>query len=265
MAHYIVAPQMAALNASGSATVESVIPAAVAHADIEYIYKATVDISNGIFTAFDISDNQAYDGSANFTINLDESAFTSALAVLMAGARGNKLATARAALTGTPYSADATGADLLKETLDREIKLEVQDFLNKNAVSEFLEGDAITGLDIAIDYSGGATNMYTALNTVANLRSIFLQLPNRKGWNGGADTDNHYEQLPVVVGDEISFVFNLDAAIAITEAPVSLGATGSGGSGAPNSANQYGLGTSGYNTVDYNAGGRRVQFVFTVA
>jgi len=252
MAAYILSPEVVALNAAGTGSVQKVQAASTNHGGIQYVYKVNAQADDNLFKAFDITDVGADVNSTDLTITLDFQKFHDRLAALMDSATGGKLSTNATAYSGQA-SSSVTANNTLNATMVAEVIAEVKTFLNGNSVTEFLEGDTISDFSLTIDSSAGATNMYNAINNAAHLKCMFLQIPDRPTWGGNTETNKHYSQLPVVAGDEISFVFDLSTGVTITEVPVSLSATGSQSGSAPN------LTTANYTTLT-----RRVQFVIQV-
>lgn len=233
----VVCPCIADLNTTGSGTIESqkLATKPVHSVDMRFSTSASVNDVNSIWYAFDISDNVTADGSSNFTVYLDAEAFKTALRTHMNAALGGRMS-GRVTTSSTDSPANSA---TLKATMDSEVEAEIRAFLNNNDVDEYLEGDYVSGLNLAVDYSGGAANMYDAINTENKqniLKSIVLQIPKRNTTAGGdfAETVQHYTRLPVKAGDSISFVFDLKTAITLTQvdkdAPtIAAGATGTAG------------------------------------
>ena len=234
---FIVARPVADMNATGSGEVQKVQHASHTTAGVQYEYRADVSIGSDLFTAFAWADANTEgnidpsSGVANFTITLDQAAFTAALADVIRNAVGGKLtagkiystanvANTAGALAALPSNL-GSGTATAQTILDREVRLEVEKLLNENTVLEYLEGDSLGKFALVLDASNGAADMATKLAVEEDLRNFFLQIPNRTDVIG---IDTSEGTLPVMVGDTLGFVFDIDTTVTITEADTTAGA-----------------------------------------
>ena len=233
-----VAAPVAVLDASGSGNIESQEYAAAAHTAITHIFRMDVSKGSDLFTAFswaDANNEGMVDASAGDTdisgAALDQAKFAAILAQVLNGAVGGKLsgATGSAIATAhgasalgeaytTPYALDSGAAATTRYVLKSEIRKEVEDQLDVNGVLEYLAGDSLGSFQFAIDASGGAADMASKLAVSAALRNMILQFPNRVSEFAG-ETEGTYNHLPVIVGDELTFVFNVSPVVTITQSP----------------------------------------------
>lgn len=280
---FIVARPIADMDATGTGIVEKVTQASHTHTGVEYEYRADVAIASELFTSItwaDINTEGAIDassGSARFDISMNKTLFAAALAGVIRTAVGGKLAaagnyaTAASANTQGSLAADpsnlGSAAKTAQTILDREVRLEVEALLNVNGVLEYLEGDSLGQFSLSLDASGGAEDMADRLgDDQADLRNFFLQIPNRPTLYDTAGVSGEQADsgsLPVMVGDTLGFVFDIDTEVTISEPPVDAGAIESVTGTAP------ALGVTGTLANPYVSGtlstaNRRAIFIVTV-
>jgi hypothetical protein len=258
MSATVVAPFVGTLAASGSGSVESQKPAAVVISGIEYRYEANIDVSHALLTAFTITDADPSDGQTGVSVTLDAAAFATALAALMGSAAGGPITGPLSA--GAAYGA-ALGTSTLSQTLVSEVTTEIADALNVNGVLEFLEANAVGNLSITVNDASGAESMANGINNANDLKTMFLQIPNRTTVITN-ETDPSSNKLPLAVGDKLSFVFDLNTSVAISQTDVDAPAD--------DNAQNADVGVSSGNAPDlgltsFTTAARRVEFLLTVA
>jgi hypothetical protein len=246
MPAFLVASPLADMAATGSGVIESQEHTAAAHTTITHEFRISLSKTHDLFGAFswaDVNTEGAVDvssGQSNFTIALDESKFEAAMAYVIANALGGKpaatfgLSTSVSAVPGAQTAVDPSNLSGVARTaqniLDREVRLEVEAELNANGVLEYLEGDSLGNFALALDASGGASDMYSKLSVDAALRNLFLQIPNRTSEVGLTDASG--SRLPVAAGDAIAFVFSVAPAVTISQATESADASSPAGASA---------------------------------
>jgi hypothetical protein len=282
---HIVAPYIADLDASGAAFAQKLTPVSHTITGIEYLYAANVPLANDLFAAFDVSDADISEGWAAVEVNLDETKFVGALAGHMAAAKGGKLGTAdilSSNVGGSAFPGKPAGKDeLLQDTVHDEIKDEINAALNANSVIEYMEANDVSLFVLDVDWSGAAKNMYDGLD--ADLRrQMFLQIGNRP-INGNADAspiNRTFSQI-LRTGDQLAFVFDMNASVKVDEVTMNttaagVDATGNGPASATNPAATAGtapnLQVQGYwdnvtpsgPSTTMQSTNRRIGFIFTV-
>lgn len=233
MSARIVASPVAALDASGAGYVESQQYAAAAHTAISHIFRMNVSKGSDMFSAFswkDLNTEGTTSGETAITdLSLNQLKFRDALMAVINDASGGKLADASGSSIVTahgrgelgdkytlPYAFEGNAASpTIRYVLQSEVRNEVEQMLNANGVLEYLEGDTLGNFVFAVDASGGAANMSTLLSADAALRNLILQFPNRPSEFGAGASE--YTKLPVIAGDEITFVFNVSASVMINQ------------------------------------------------
>jgi hypothetical protein len=210
----IVAPVIASMDASGFATVESIEATHVAMTGIEYVYGTNIQRNGALLGAFTVADADPAAGQANLTVSLDAT-FKAALISAMEAAMGG-LASGASLATGAFPTAAASA--LLEATLNAEITNEMATDLDDNGVLEFLEANALSTLDIQVNWSGAADSMFAALDANA-LKMLYLQIGNRPINDNDDLSDNASATFSQVmnVGDKLAFVFDLATTITITQ------------------------------------------------
>jgi len=272
---FIVAKPIADMNASGTGDVEKVQQTSHSTAGVQYEYRADVSIASDLFKAITWADANtegavdASSGVADFTIAIDEAAFAAALAGVIRTATGGKLAADStystsssantAASVSTPSNLGAASATA-QTVLDREVRLEVETILNQNNVLEYLEGDSLGQFELALDASGGAADMATKLAVDEDLRNFFLQIPNRTNVIG---YDASEGTLPVMVGDTLGFVFDIDTSVVISETDTTAGAAAT--NGASNALGVQGTLVNPKTSATLTTENRRAIFIVTVS
>lgn len=237
MSARIVAAPVGTLDASGSGNIESQEYAAAAHTAITHVFRIDVPKSSAMFSAFSWKDANTEgntDVSAGDTditdISLNQTQFAEALASVLRDASGGKVTDASGISIATahgspaalgesvvsPYALDSGALPTARYVLKSEVRKEVEDQLDINGVLEYLEGDSLGSFVFDIDASGGAADMAGKLSVSAALRNLILQFPNRPAEFEGETTDT-YSKLPVIAGDELTFVFNVSPVVTITQ------------------------------------------------
>lgn len=276
---FIVAAPLGAMDASGTGTIQSLQHTEAAHTSITHEFRIELAKTSDLFTAFSWADvntegsAEAGAGDANFTISLDQAKFAAALKAVIEQATGGKadasfnIITSRSSVPPAATVADpsnlGSGARNAQTVMDREIRLEVESYLDNNGVLEYLEGDSIGNFNLVLDASGGAADMAAKLGDVDTeaLRNLFLQLPNRNDqitWVSAGDS-----RLPVKEGDAIAFVYTVSPNVKITQLDVNAPAPISGG--LANSANDLtvaGMPVSGSTMITTDT--RKIAFVIDV-
>jgi hypothetical protein len=271
-----VAEPIVNLDASGAATIEGRVPEAAVHTAISHMFRLNVPASSGLFSAFtwsDLNTEGHVDASAGDTYitaqKLDQATFAAALAQVINDAVGGKLTgNATVATThdvsGNPlgeayagvYALDSGASRTVRYELKSEIRYEMEQLLNSNNVAEYLEGDSLGSFQFAVDASGAAAEMATQMDVSGVLENFILQFPNRPSVVGLSGES--YTGLPVIPGDELSFVFTSTPEVTITELPEEGAANVNG---APNPGSEPALGMAGLNI---STSTRKIAFVVRV-
>lgn len=292
---FILANQAGAMSASGTGEVETVVHTNATHSGVEYEFRIDLPVTHNLFKSIGWADRNtegavdAGSGVAAFDISMNKQMFRDALVTVINDASGGPIDDT---VSTDVYETDATGARVpatlaalpsnlgnatptARTIIDREVRLEVERLLNTNGVLEYLEGDSLGKFSLYLDASAGAWDMAGKLGDISgNLRNFFLQIPNRDyATVAGAPytaTDSA-GTLPVMVGDTIGFVFDIDTTVSITEADT----TNAGAVGTTNPAVSNPLGavignnlpfdyfdstSAGYDTT-LTTGARRVIFI----
>jgi hypothetical protein len=246
-----VAPFIAAAYADASGTVGTLQAVNVTITGIDRIFDVTLTQSESakILNAFQITDISAgYGESALAEIKVDmkagaKTAFVEALATAM--------------LKEPAANADAAGASLY-QWLKAESRKDTVDALSYDTLINLLEASDLLSYDIAIDASGGATNMFEAMDAgaAAYRKAIAMQIP-ESNYNAyvpvsdGSALNNEdiagLNFLPLVHDDKLVLVFDFTVgeygwanaaptsgakmARAVNDASVATGTNTSSGSG----------------------------------
>jgi hypothetical protein len=235
MSARIVASPVGEFDASGTGYVESQEYAAAAHTAITHVFRIQLSKSSDLFSAFswaDVNTEGNVDVSAGETdisgAALDQAQFAAVLAQVLRDASGGKLTANATIMTahGSPaalgeqysaiYALDSNAPRTARYVMKSEVRKEIEDMLDANDVLEYLEGDTLGNFQFDIDASGGAADMAAKLADNAALRNLILQFPNRPAEFSG-ETESSYNKLPVIAGDELTFVFNTTPEVTITE------------------------------------------------
>ena len=282
----IVARTPADMEATGAGQVEAIEHTYAIHNALTHEFRISLSKSAGLFSAIsweDINtegDSDASGGVANYSIALDRGAFAAALKAVIEQAIGGpvtngfSLSTNVSGKSGVQTYAlpsNMNSATAYAQTvLDREVRQEVEGYLNQNNVLEYLEGDSMTGFSLSLDASGGAYDMADKLmaNNFSDLRHLLLQIPNRPITANGGEvgaTAATGSRLPVADGDAVVFTFNVQPAVKISQVDVTDPVVGEGVAQSGAAANN--LATTGFNvggSVDMTTGNRFIAFVIDV-
>lgn len=278
---FIVAKPIAEMAADGDGHVERVQHATHIASAVQYEFRAQVPVNSALFTSITWADTNtegAVDlssGVARFDISMNTVAFAAALADVIRDASGGKLATVgdyqtltsantAGVLAGDPSNLSSSIRNA-QTILDREVRLEVESLLDVNGVLEYLEGDSLGGFSLFLDASAGAEDMAARMGDSgqhttadAHLRNFFLQIPNRPTLydaEGVSGEQTESGSLPVMVGDTLGFVFNINTTVNIQEVDTTADAAET-----PGTANQLG----GAATVSYSTPTRRAIFIVEI-
>ena len=277
----IVARTPADMEATGAGQVETIEHTYAIHNALTHEFRIPLSKSAGLFSAIsweDINtegDSDASGGIANYSIALDRDAFAAALKTVIEQAIGGPVANGFSLSTNVSgksgvqtyaLPSNMNSATAYAQTvLDREVRQEVEIYLNANDVLEYLEGDSMTGFSLSLDASGGAYDMADKLmaNNFSDLRHLLLQIPNRTGEVSATDATG--SRLPVADGDAVVFTFNVQPAVKISQVDVTDPVVGEGVAQSGAAANN--LATTGFNvggSVDMTTGNRFIAFVIDV-
>lgn len=279
-----VAQPVVNLDASGTATIESRVPEAAIHTQITHVFRLDVPKTSGLFTAFSWADDNTeghMDASAGDTYitaqELDQATFAAALAQVINDASGGALSAYKVVATthdvsgnplqedyATPYALDSGAPRTVRYELKSEIRKEMEELLNSNNVVEYLEGDSLGSFYFAVDASGAANEMAAQMDVSGVLENFILQFPNRPSVVN--KTDETFNGLPVIPGDELSFVFTSTPKVTITELSEDGGAN-PGGAADPGIApalDMAGVNTSATSGLDITTGQRKIAFIVRV-
>lgn len=217
----IVAPFVANLYADASGTVGTLQEVAVTMTGIDHIFNVTASEANAVkllnaFRIQDLSAGYAASPEANIAVTMkSKQDFVDALAALLASGS----AVLEEDASGNP------GTKSLYQWLKAESRKDTVDILSYDTLANLLEASDLLSYDIAIDASGGADNMYDAMNasgaSAASYRkAIFAQIPktNVQDYITVADASGltmNYENvselafLPLKKGNKMTFVFDV--------------------------------------------------------
>lgn len=201
----VIVPFIADLYADASGTVGTLQEVAVTMTGIDQIFNVTLSAADSvkILNSFQIADT--------------DSGAAAGVSVSMKG-EANFEAGLIAALNGS--TASTVDSRSLYAYLKAESRKDTVDILSYDSLANLLEASDLLTYDIAIDASGGASNMYDAMNngSAQYRQAIFKQIPqsNVEAYITPSDgTTMNLEDigglafLPLLKGDKLTFVFDV--------------------------------------------------------
>ena len=202
----LIVPFVADLYVDASGTVGTLQEVAVTMTGIDQIFNVTLSAADSvkILNSFEIADT---DNGAEAGVSVgmkNEANFEAGLI---------------AALDGTTVSTSAGGASLY-DYLKAESRKDTVDILSYDSLANLLEASDLLTYDIAIDASGGASNMYAAMDggSAAYRQAIFKQIPQANvesyitpsnGTIKNLEDLGGLAFLPLKKGDKMTFVFDV--------------------------------------------------------
>jgi hypothetical protein len=253
-----ITPFISRMYADASGSVGVLKQTTVEILDIDRIFNITLPDENAkkILKGFKVMDTDAsggviYDPSANVSVDL------------IADASGDF----KTALMTAIASADLSdGTVSLTNWLKSETQKDVTRLLNFDTLANLLEASVLTSFGINLDASGGASNMWTAMNAggdgAARRRAMFTQLTESRVEKyatvdpSGLDMSNErvaiLNFMPLVQGDKLAFVFD----VIVGQYSAATGAAPTAGSLVSRVSNDAAIGTQGAYTDAYVLGGR---------
>lgn len=201
----LIVPFVADMYVDASGTVGTLQEVAVTMTGIDQIFNVTLDAADSvkILNSFEIGDTDS-GAAAGVSVSMkNEADFEAGLI---------------AALNGS--TASTVDSSSLYTYLKAESRKDTVDILSYDTLANLLEASDLLTYDIAIDASGGASNMYDAMNTgsAQYRQAIFKQIPqtNVETYITPSDgTTKNLEDvgglafLPLLKGDKMTFVFDV--------------------------------------------------------
>lgn len=220
MAANINIPFVAAMQADGTATLQTQFQE-------EWNFSGTPDaifagaLPQDVIDAFLLS-QEADSGVIIHNVTMqNSSAFQAALASALIA---STVSTADDELTaGSKYATAGAVGKTLQEYIVAWARQEIDADLTSNTISANIEANEVENLaiDISAGAADGAENMYDGLVGLSQeLRNVVAsQLPSGRYNDAG---ESFQTVLPLVTGDKMTFRFNVNSSITITENPQDL-------------------------------------------
>jgi len=206
-----IVPFIANMYVDASGTVGTLQEVTVTMTGIDQIFDVVLSEEDSvkILNAFQVSDEDA--GLAQNAANV--------VVTMRSDQQNSFIEGLTAALTGTTVSTQDAAKDLYAY-LKSESRKDTVDILSYDSLANLLEASDLLAYDIAIDASGGATNMFSAMESGSESyrNAIFKQIPKSNvhaylspsdGTASNLESVSSIDFLPLLKGDKLTFVFDV--------------------------------------------------------
>jgi hypothetical protein len=191
-----IAPYVASMDASGAADYEYIQQETVSISGIDYEFDVTLDASGAakLLNAFTVSGKGT---DSNFNVVLSNSAdFQAVLASV---------------INGADEASNATTSKTATTQLEADLEAGLLAAINVDDLINTVQDVGFTNVDVTIASAAGAADMASNL-TNERCRLIYTQIPwgSRNNKYMDADENQTTSALPLLAGDVLTFVFDVD-------------------------------------------------------